>query len=176
MVLEFFDKALTGIAVAVVLTYLTAAILRSKPVIDPATGARVFRYARGSKALALISLILPGFMGAGAFILYREGESDYWVWFIIGLIFAALSGGALLECFVARLVVTGEGIKSVSPWRGKRFLRWDEIESIRYSNSSQTYVITGTSRKKIRVLQGLDRFGLLIGEFRRKIPQERWIS
>ena len=173
MVLEIIDNALTVIAVAFVLTYLTAAALRSKPIIDPATGARIFRYDRASKALALISLILPVLMGAISLTLYRRGESIYPLW-LICLILTAISGYVVLECFVARLIVSGEGITSLSPWRDERFFGWDEIESIRYSKLSETYVITGPDRKKIYASESLDRFGLLIGELRKKIPRERW--
>ena len=175
MVEDIIVKVLTVMAVALLLQFLTTAALRSKPTIDGATGARTFSYGRASKAIALLSLILPAFMGALFVLLYRAAESDdVVVWLIISLIFAAMSGYALLECFFAHLIVSEEGIKSLSPWTGERFFRWDEIESIGYSKLSQWYVLTGPHRKKIYASEYLNGFGNLTAVFRRNIPSERW--
>ncbi|HEU4511349.1 MAG TPA: hypothetical protein VFR78_24180 [Pyrinomonadaceae bacterium] len=175
MVEEIIGNVLIVIGVSVVVNYLTRAALRSKPSIDPATGARIFAYARGSKVLAVISLILPGLPGALAVDLYRRGEPDL-AWLIVFFILAALSAATLLECFLVRLVVSEEGIRSLSPWTGERFLRWDEIESIRYSQICSWYVIMGAGRKKIYASEYLNGFGVLVDEFAKKIPEERWIA
>lgn len=174
MVLDILAKVLTVIVVGLSLHYFTMAARRSKPTIDPATGARIFSYVRGFKALALISVILPVFMGAGALVLYRSGESDYPVWLIICLIFTAMSGYLLLECFFARLILSEEGITSLSPWTGERFFRWGELESIGYSKLSRWFVLIGPGRKKIYASEYLKGFLVLCAEFRERIPPERW--
>ena len=174
MIEDIIRNILIVLAVTFLVNYLTTAALRSKPTIDPATGAGIYTYGRASKALGLFSLILPAFMGMLSLILYRKGESDYPTWLIICLIFAAMSAWALLEFFVVRLIVSEEGIKSISPWTGRRFFRWDEIESIRYSKVSRWYVITGPARKKIYASEYLKGFGHLGAELRKKIPRERW--
>ena len=174
MVGDIIVKVLIVIAVGALLPYFTSAAVRSKPTIDAATGARTYSYIRASKGLALISLIMPVFMGAFSLNLYRAGESDYLVWLIICLVFTAMSGYLLLECFVARLIVSADGLTSLSPWNGERFFRWDEIESIRYSKLSRWYVIVGPGRKKIYASEYLNGFGDLSAVFRKRIAPDRW--
>jgi hypothetical protein len=106
-----------------------------------------------------------------SFQLYRAGKSDYLVWLGICLIFTAVSGYLLLECFFARLVVSQDGITSLSPWSGRRTFRWGEIDSIRYST---WYVIVGPGGKKIYASEYLSGFTELSAEFRQRIPPERW--
>jgi Bacterial PH domain len=174
MIEDIIRNILILIAVTFLINYLTRAGLRSKPTVDPATGASIYTYVRGTKILMLIGIILPVFMGAVSLSLYRGGDSDYSVWLIICLIFAAMTAWALLEVFVVRLIVSEEGITSVSPWTGRRFFRWDEIEQIRYSKFSRWYVIAGPARKKIYASEYLNGFGHLSAEFSRRIPQGRW--
>ena len=174
MVFDILAQVLTVIFVGLLISYLTKTALRSKPIIDPATGARTFSYVSASKALALISLILPVFFGAFSLILYRAGDSAYLVPLILGLIFTAMTGYALLEYFVARLIVSDEGITSQSPWTGERFFRWDEIESIGFSKLLRWYVLIGPGRRKIYAAEYLSGFAYLTVEFTKKIPQEKW--
>ena len=171
MVGDIITNVLIAIAVTFVLGYFTSTALKSKPRLDATTGERTFSYVRGFRALALISVVLPAFMGALSLRLYRAGESDYLVWLGICLIFAAVSGYLLLECFFARLVVSKEWITSLSPWTGQRTFRWGEIDSIRYSKS---YVIVGPGGKKIYASEYLSGFAELGAEFRKRIPPERW--
>lgn len=174
MVEDVIVKVVIVIALSLILTYLTTAAHRAKPTIDAATGARIFGYGRGWKTMALISLVVPVFMGAVALSLYRGGESDYPVFISIALIFTAASSYLLLECFASRLIVTEEGITRIWPWSGKRTFRWDQIESIRYSKGLRWYVIIGPDRKKVYVSEFLNGFSVLTVEFRNRIPRERW--
>ena len=164
------------IAVTGILTYFTTVARRTRPTIDAATGARTFGYVRAFKALAMVGLILPLFMGIAALQIYRSGQSDYLIFVGIFLIFTAICAYLLLELFVARLIVSDERITSVSPWRRERTFRWDEIESIRYSKLSQAYVIIGPGKKKIYASEYLNGWANLTVEFRQRIPPERWKS
>jgi hypothetical protein len=176
MVEEIIDNVLIFVVVTSGLGYLTSAALRSKPRLDATSGERIFSYVRGFKALALISIVLPVFNGVLSLYLYRAGDADYSIWFGICLIFAAVSAYLLLECFAARLLVSDQGITSLSPWTGQRTFRWEEIESICYSKKSMWYVIVGPVRKKIYASEYLSGFGVLSTEFRKRIPQDRWCN
>lgn len=99
MVGDIITKVLIAVAVTFFLRYFTSIALKSKLRVDPTTGERTFSYVRGFKALALISVVLPAFMGALSLRLYRAGESDYLVWLGICLICAAMSGYLLLDAF-----------------------------------------------------------------------------
>lgn len=174
MIGDVVVNALIVIAVAGLLQYLAMAGLRSKATIDSATGEYIFSYVRGLKVLALISLVLPVLWGSLSLYFYRTEKANYLVWLITGLIFAGMSGYALLESFVARLVVSDELITSVSPWRRERTLRWDEIESIQYSKVSQSFVIRGPDQQKIYAPEYLSGMVTLCAEFRKRIPPEKW--
>ena len=175
MVGDIITNVLIAVAVTFFLGYITSTALKFKAKVDATPGERTFSCVRGFKALALISVVLPAFMGALSLQFYRAGESDYLVWLGICLIFTAMSGYLLLECFFARLVVSKDWITSLSRWSGHRTFRWGEIDSIRYSNYSKLYVIVGPGGKKIYASEYLSGFGELSAEFRKKIPPERWL-
>lgn len=174
MVGDILVNVVIVIAVTSLIGYLTSSALKSKPTIDAGTGARTFIYTRGLKVLALISLVMPAFMGAVFLSFYFGGESDYEVWLVTCLIFAAMSAYQLLEAFSARLIVSEREITSLSPWTGKRTFQWKEIDSIRYSTLSRWHIIVGPSGKKIYASDYLSGAAELSTEFRTRIPPEKW--
>ena len=174
MLEDIIVKVVIVVAVTLILSFLMRAGHGAKPTIDPATGARIFGYGRGWKALALFGLVLPIFVGGVALQLYRKGESDYPTFIIVALVFTAASAYLLLECFVSRLIITEQGITRISPWFRTRTFRWDEIESIYFSEKLRWYVIIGPGKKKLHISEYLNGFAILTVEFTKRIPPERW--
>lgn len=174
MLEDFITNLLIVIAVTSLFGYLGSVALRSKATRDVATGALSFRYISPYRVLAAASLLLPGAMCALSLHLYRSGESDFFIWFVIFIVFGAMSVFLLLECFVVRLLVSEEAITSISPWSGRRMFSWAEIESISYSKTSKWYVIVGPFAKKIRASEYLSGISELVSELRKRIAPEKW--
>ena len=40
---------------------------------------------------------------------------------------------------------------SRSPWRGDRFLKWDDIQDVSFSGVAQWFILTSTAGDKVRV-------------------------
>ena len=176
MAAEIITNVLLIIAVTSLLGYFTSAALRSKSKINAATGERTFSYVRPFKALAVISLVLPIFMGFLTFQLSKSDQPDFIIWLVISLIFAAMSGYLLLECFFARVVISEESITSISPWSGQRTFKWAEIHSISYSKTSKWYIIRNCDGKKIRASDYLAGISELAVELKRRVPSENWVN
>jgi hypothetical protein len=171
---DIIANALITIAVTVLLGYLTSVALLSKPTIDARTGKRIFVYVRAFRALALISVAFPAFMGALSLRLYLVEQSDYVVWLALCPVFTVMSGYLVLETFVVRLTGSEGEITSMSPWTGKRTFQWEEIKSIHYSKISKWHILVGPDGKKIYASDYLSGSGYLRAEFRKRIPPAKW--
>jgi hypothetical protein len=175
MGVEVIINVVVVIAVSAVLGYLTSAALRSKSITNVATGERTFSHTRPLKALALLSLALPLFMGFLTYKTIRSGESDPMIFAVMFLIFSAMSLYLLLECFFTRIVISAEAITSASPWGGERTFRWAEINSVSYSEICKWHIVAGPDGKKIRASDYLSGINELVLELKRRVPSENWV-
>jgi hypothetical protein len=67
------------------------------------------------------------------------------------LLLAGLAGGVLLvETQGLYVVVTESGILGISPWRGRREWRWDQIEQVSYSRVNRWLIVRGPQHQVIR--------------------------
>jgi hypothetical protein len=90
-----------------------------------------------------------------------KDEGEMGAIFGVHALFAALSAPLLLESFRFALVLTPEGLDCRSPWRGRRFVPWPEVESITYSNAGSWFLIQAQDGYRFRlplVTGRLDRF------------------
>jgi hypothetical protein len=89
----------------------------------------------------------------------KEGDV-YAVAFLYGL-FGVLSAPLLWEALRFALVVSPEGLDCRSPWRGRRFLAWDEVAEVSFSAMNSWFVVRGADGWKFRVsvlVPGLNAF------------------
>jgi hypothetical protein len=100
---------------------------------------------------------------------YPEGIWVYLVFISFGIVLPWL---LFIEVFGTRTILSGEGIRAESWWRGSRFLNWQEIQNVHYSSLSQCIVLKG-ERGKIRIhpwVSNMDRFLETLNEM---MPEER---
>jgi hypothetical protein len=147
-----FFYPLIFVAVTGMLALFCWAAQRGKPTADPETGTLLFRH----------SLLLRGFALFAAFgvplaitilVFFNPPKNEGDVWAIVGLyaLFAFLSAPLLWESLRFALTTSPEGLDCQSPWRGRQFLYWDEIEEISYSSMNSWFVIRAVDGWKFRV-------------------------
>jgi hypothetical protein len=86
----------------------------------------------------------------------------------------SLLGGLLLvETSRVRLVVTEEALIAYSPWRGRREVRWAEVQKVAYSALNRWFVITGPGGQVIRASRSLVGLPALLAAFKHKVPADR---
>lgn len=89
-----------------------------------------------------------------------------------------LGGLLLLETERTRFMVSTTGLRSFSPWRGPREIRWREVDKVTFSGPNRWFVLTAGAMK-IRVsclLAGVKTFAAKVQEHvaaERRVEAER---
>ena len=89
------------------------------------------------------------------------------------LIFAGLLGPIAITIFGTYIRLSPAGIESRTPWSGRKFARWDDVESITWSEAGGWYRVR-TFHATIRVdafLNGVQEF---LEFARRRVPGDKW--
>lgn len=75
------------------------------------------------------------------------------VWYALGayVLFAGLTLPLVWEASRFYLLATPEGLESRSPWRGLRFLAWEDVERVTFSQANAWFVFHGRDGTVIRV-------------------------
>lgn len=90
-----------------------------------------------------------------------------------GLILLALclpGGLLLLEVQRVRLAISETGLIADSPWRGRRAMRWDEVEHVSCSALNRWLVIEGRDKTTIRASFFLTGLPALLTALRDRVP------
>lgn len=108
--------------------------------------------------------ILIGWLGAALPRLLDKpplAGDDFWG--VLGMFLGfTLVGAILVYESGMKIVLDGEKIVAHSPWRGKVQIQWNAVESVRYSQANQWFVVRGRLGTVIRVqnfLSGIPTFG-----------------
>ncbi|HEX9907395.1 MAG TPA: hypothetical protein VGB78_02875 [Thermoplasmata archaeon] len=80
-----------------------------------------------------------------------------------------------LEAFWTRATVSLEGLEKRSVWRGIRFLRWEDVETISYTLWRRDFVVNGNGMKITLNddLMGLPFFAEAVNL---RLPPEKWVD
>jgi hypothetical protein len=157
-----FTSAIIAVVVVTFLAVLMGAAQRGKPTADPSTGLLVFRHNILLRGFALFTAFgIP--IGITALVIAKppKNQDDYLAIFGLYALFAALGGPLLWETMRFALVVGPDGLDGRSPWRGRNFFRWEEVEQVSYNPLLGWFVIRGAGGRKIRVsalVTGLNAF------------------
>lgn len=165
------DDQLPAVIVAAVV-YLLWAVLVLLPLgpIQPVTDPVVVRHGWVMRGLAILCAFVPAAIVVLAVVTDASGPDIY---AIIGLIvfMSLLVSLLLLEAARVRLVVSEEGVQLDSPWRRQRFMRWEDVFEVRYSQSAQWFILYGKDGGKIRASTWLDGIMALVRGFRKHLPK-----
>lgn len=139
-----------------------AAARRRGPTTDPGAGALVFRYPSllrwGSVCFA------AGILAAvSAQVVAHPPRSPRDTVFVLltYVMFAGLTGSLVWECLRFRMVVGPDGLNRRSPWRRRRFIRWDEVADVSFSGPLGWFEVRATDGSAVRMsvlVGGLEAF------------------
>ena len=91
-----------------------------------------------------------------------------------GLLF--LGWGLLNESFRTSIEVSPDEIVANSAWVGRKVIRWDEIEEVSWSQSSNWFVIRSTTGVKIRVSSLIGGVVYLTIQLRQLVPDSKLVK
>jgi hypothetical protein len=140
-----WNHLIFAIVFPVVMGVLLWAARRRRPLTDAYTDVLVFRYGIWMRGLALLAVFLSALSFA---VFVVEGPPRALVLCaLVSVIFAS----GLWEYMRFELKVSPDGLDCRSPWRGARFLAWDDIKDISYSEAYSWFVVRAVDGWKFRV-------------------------
>lgn len=160
------------IAVPVIgfLGLLMWAAQRGRPVAGPG-GTLVFRHSLLLRGFSLLMAFgIP--IGITVLMFFNPPKNESDVGAIIGLyaLFGLLSAPLLWESMRFALTVTPAGLDCRSPWRGRRFLPWEDVKEVSYNATNSWFVIRARDGWKFRpsiLVPGLAKF---LEECEKRLP------
>lgn len=168
----YASAAIVG-GVIIALGLLLAAARRGAPAAT-ADGGLVFRHSAVFRWLALaMAVIPPAGVTALLFVVPIKDAGD--VWAIVGLYGLCLVLGfpLLWETQRYALVVTPEGLDCHSPWRGRFYIAWADVERLSYSGVNSWFVIHAATGQRFRVSVFVAGVGDFLAECERHLPPAR---
>jgi hypothetical protein len=147
--------------VAGVLAQLHWAAARARPRSDPRRGIVAFRSVAALRwGVPLVAVGFSSFIGLA---LYHDPPRDFTDW--CGVITAVLMAGGIFawawDAIGFGLVITPQGLDCHSPWRGRRFVEWEEVTALTYFKGGPYFVIHTHGGYRFRVhlhVGGLGQF------------------
>ncbi len=121
-----------------------------------------------------LAWVLVGIVAVIMFDVGR-GAPEYW----ISLWSAVLLGGpalAFLWSLRYRIEVRRDGLTAVSPWRGRRSIRWEHIARLEASGYVSSLRIVSEDGTVIAVPSLLGGVDSLESEFERRLPPRLWVE
>jgi len=153
---------ITVLVVAALTLLLIWAARREKPTADPVAGTLLFQHSGTFRGISIaLTIMMVLFL---MFLIFRvpiKTRQD--VLALLGLFgFCLIPPVPLLwESFRYALIVSPKGLDCRSPWRGRRFLHWKDVEQISYSPINSWFIIRARDGWKFHVgifVPGLGRF------------------
>jgi hypothetical protein len=141
---------------------LVWAAQRGKPAIDPETGDMIFRHSGIFRWFTIVTAFgIP--LGITILLLFNPPKNDGEIYAVFGLYvgFALLTLPLLWEAVRFMLVLSSEGITCQSPWRGTRFIPWQDIEEITFQSTNSMFIIhaeDGYVFRLLTLIPGLSQF------------------
>src|SRR5438128_198441 len=140
----YFTPMFIVVGVASTLGLLMWAAQRGRPVVDFETGALQFRHSGLFRGISYFFAFGPP-LGITALVVFNPPKNDGEVLIVAGLyaFFAVLSTPLLWESVCFSLTVSAEGLDCQSPWRGRHFFAWSEVEEVKFSSVNSWFIIRG---------------------------------
>lgn len=127
---------------------------------------RVLRVSAIHRAVAWLSVVLGIAMGAWV-VATASGQNRAAG---LGLAFGFLGGGTLLVLMATtRWEITTTGITRVGPWR-RTGLDWRDVRVVTFSVFTKSFVLEGTSGRRLRVPLTLAGGGDFVRALRERLP------
>jgi hypothetical protein len=175
MVSDYFGLIVAGPVVVLGLFLWVAQ--RGKPKVDRETGALLFRHSVLLRGFALVAAFgIP--LALTVLVLLSPPKKEGDVYAVAGLygLFGVLSAPLLWEALRFALVVSPEGLECRSPWRGLRFLAWDEVAEVSFSAMNSWFVIRAEGGWKFRVSLLVPGLNAFLEQCEKHLPPEALVK
>lgn len=111
-------------------------------------GLKVAHYGLAIKIFLMICLLF----GASLFFkMIWIRPNDFWPALTIFAFFACIAIPGLLETFLHKVVISGEGIKIYSPWHKVKSAKWCDLNYVKYNKNFMWHVIKCKDMKNIKL-------------------------
>ena len=155
--MDFLEPSISRIFAGVIFLLLVAVITmigkRADASLDPTRKAIVMRYSVVYRVVGLILLIIP--VAAIISLVFEPAKEkemgELLAAGIAAVVFSILSGFILLETTCKNILVSKQGIESISPWRAPRYIAWDDVTRVRSLNNAYLFVIHADDGTKIAI-------------------------
>jgi hypothetical protein len=138
---ELFPFLVAG-GVIGILALLLLAVRRGQPRADEQRGTLLFRRKLLYRGFALVMAIgVPLGVTVRVFVFPPQDEGDVYAILGVQALFIGLSWPLLWDALGFVLLVTPEGLRCRSPWRGSRFVPWDDVRAVSYSARKSCFLI-----------------------------------
>jgi hypothetical protein len=144
-----------------------------RPMGDGSAGTVVLRHGWLLRGFALFSAFGIPF-GITVLVIMHPPKQEGDVSAILGsyALFAVLSGPLLWEAMRFAVAADAAGLTCRSPWRGTRFVAWDELHEVTFSAQGGWYIFRAADGYKFRVYTWVAGVGRLLAECVRRLPPE----
>jgi len=162
--------------VMAVVGYLFRQALRSPPVLSPA-GNFVLIYSPFLEGFSLLGGIV--FSGISIFVAIAGWSEPQKPAALAGVSvitmgMVALSIYGALESLFVRIEIRPNGVWSRSPWRETRFIAWNAIASVEFSDGAKWFIIRDHECRTIRASLWLSGIRSLYDSLEVSAPPEAW--
>ncbi len=138
--------------VAIALGALLVAATRGRPTVVEEDGTLRFRYSWLFRGFAFFSgIVLPLGVIVLIFFVPIKNLNDLLGAAVLFGLFFGLGIPLWREASRFALVVSEEGLDCQSPWRSRKFIAWNEVESISFSTMNLWFIIKAKDGRKFRV-------------------------
>jgi hypothetical protein len=158
----------------VILGIFSKVAKNSKPLQND-LGEFVLRYSPVIK-WSCMGLIIFASLGL-TFLLLKNPITDDGDFIAVISMFVALALFGLyfyIEFFTVKILVSENGIRGTSGWRGKREYSWSDIDEITYSAMSMWFKVSAKDKAPLRIhayISGIDTFQKYYTE---NMPEKKW--
>jgi hypothetical protein len=144
--------SISSAAVVAFMFFMMSRARAGQPTVDVARGEVCFRHGILMKALGLIACVgVPLFCIVFVFFKPPDSAEDWYAFWGLLIGFPLLGLPLAWESFRYALLVRDRGLECRSPWRGRQFIPWDELQEVSYCAMNMWFVLHATDGYKFRI-------------------------
>ncbi|MBY0524144.1 MAG: ABC transporter permease [Gemmataceae bacterium] len=168
-----FFYPIISISVLAFMGLLLWAAQRERPVADPVAGTVRIRHSMVFRWFSYFMAFVPP-LGITVLLFFNPPRKDGDVFAIVFLylLFGGLSAPLLWESLCFSVVLSSEGLDCRSPWRGRRFIPWNEVQELSYGAVNSWFIIRTRAGDRFRVSILVPGLKLLLEQFEQRLPSK----
>ncbi len=165
------------ILVVTVILWIFFKVAKNSKATKTTDGGYVLRYSETIK-WSCMGLVIFGTVGLTYLIFKHPIKDEGDLIAIISMYSALALFGAYfyIEFFTVKILISENGIKGASGWRGAREYSWGEINKITYSPTSMWFKISSEEIPPLRIHALITGVEIFQKYYIENLPEEKWIK